>query len=215
MTQLFDPVEHQPLDKRPWSESEARAVIAMLVDETVAAWHPQHWWPPHPDEDGVEDLAISEPHLYMGASGLVLALDFLRRNGYEGAVRFDTARAAETIAGDLSSDILEVPWYFAGSLGPIFVTAIISGTDDAKDRLESALLANLDSEADELFAGVPGGMLACRLMWERDGDVRWRELFLQGLERMWPRWIERDEAIFLWKNPLYGRPVTSYIGAGH
>jgi hypothetical protein len=77
MTQLFDPVEHQPLDKRPWSESEARAVIAMLVDETVAAWHPQHWWPPHPDEDGVEDLAISEPHLYMGASGLVLALDSL------------------------------------------------------------------------------------------------------------------------------------------
>src|SRR5579862_2816714 len=73
---------HRALTGDAWSESAVRAAIEEIADDTIAHFHPEAFWPGHPSDDGVEDGNSS---FYVGAAGIIWALDYLHRVG---ATRF-------------------------------------------------------------------------------------------------------------------------------
>ena len=74
---LFDPGSHEPLVKTPWSESRARAAIAAIVVDAENAFDEEALWPAHPLDDEVTSAETLT--LYLGASGVIWALDELER----------------------------------------------------------------------------------------------------------------------------------------
>ena len=77
---LHDPALHEPLSDEPWDEGRVRDGIRAIVADADATFDPVEFWPaeewdgweaPHPMKD-----------LYVGASGVLWALDVLRRRGF-------------------------------------------------------------------------------------------------------------------------------------
>ena len=77
---LFDPEAHEPLTETVWDAELARSAIRAIAAETERAFDPDELWPPHPlDEE--DDSPLRAASLYLGAAGVVWALDALRRSG--------------------------------------------------------------------------------------------------------------------------------------
>ena len=80
MTTLFDPEAHEPLGDTAWDAERARKAIRAIVTETERAFDGDELWPPHPLDQ--EDPPLRRPaSLYLGAAGVVWALEALRRGG--------------------------------------------------------------------------------------------------------------------------------------
>ena len=79
MTQLYPPERHETLLAIPWNEGAVRAAIEAIVDDTRAAASPYGLWPVHP-KDG-EARSPRQANLYVGAAGVIWALDHLTRQG--------------------------------------------------------------------------------------------------------------------------------------
>ena len=127
---LFDPASHERLSDRPWSESHVRAAIAAIVIDAESAFDEDKLWPAHPrDEDFGPLPALTS--LYLGASGVIWALDELERLGAAG-LRRTWAPLAVRIDW-LSFTYLVLPVGFAN------LSARLSG---ASGTLGSALLAD-------------------------------------------------------------------------
>jgi hypothetical protein len=77
---LYDPDLHEPLTDENWDADRVRDRIRALVADADASFDPDGLWPAE-EWDGYE-----APHplkdLYVGASGVIWALDALRRRGY-------------------------------------------------------------------------------------------------------------------------------------
>src|SRR4051794_31180338 len=78
---LFDPAAHERLTDRPWDPAWARAAIAAVAADAEAAFDEDALWPAHPrdEEEGPLEAVTS---LYLGASGVIWALDELARGGH-------------------------------------------------------------------------------------------------------------------------------------
>src|SRR5215207_9522989 len=73
---MFEPARHVPLRPELWDATAARLTIQAVVDDALRSFDPQHFWPAHPQDDGVSD---GSTFLYLGATGVIWALDHLRR----------------------------------------------------------------------------------------------------------------------------------------
>ena len=92
---LFEQERHEPLTPIIWDESSARATIERIVKDTTDRFTPERLWPVHPlDISGV----LPQPFkmLYLGAAGVIWALDYLARVG------------ATEIQRDFSSTVAEL-----------------------------------------------------------------------------------------------------------
>ena len=78
---LFDRGAHEALTSHRWSPARARAAIAGIVADAEAAFDPATLWPAHPLdlEGGPLDAPASA---YLGAAGVIWALDDLQRHGH-------------------------------------------------------------------------------------------------------------------------------------
>ena len=77
---LFDPVAFDnPLTDEPWDTARVRDGIAAIVADADAAFDPGELWPAH-EWDGY-NAPLPMKNLYVGAAGVVFALDELRRRG--------------------------------------------------------------------------------------------------------------------------------------
>ena len=74
---------HRALTPDAWSELAVRAAIEEIVADAIAQFHPDTFWPGHPSDDGVGDGNTS---FYVGAAGVIWALDYLHRIGATRAV---------------------------------------------------------------------------------------------------------------------------------
>ena len=89
---LFQSDRHESLISAPWNETEARRAIGEIAASALAQFTPEKLWPSHP-LDGVPDGIAG---LYMGAAGVVLALDHLKRAGViQYTTEFDVPAFAE------------------------------------------------------------------------------------------------------------------------
>ena len=76
---MFDPARHAALTTSAWDPDVARAAIQEIVDDAVGRFDPDTYWPSHPQDD--DDLPDGNASPYIGAAGVLWALDFLKREG--------------------------------------------------------------------------------------------------------------------------------------
>src|ERR1700726_1342313 len=75
---MLDHARHVPLPSLPWSADKARSAIDEIVSDALTAFDEKRFWPAHPLEDGLSD---GDASFYFGATGVIWALEYLRRVG--------------------------------------------------------------------------------------------------------------------------------------
>ena len=211
---LYKPESFEALTDARWDENRVRAAIGEIVADADAAFDPRGLWPA--DEWDAYQATPPLKDLYVGASGVVWALDALRRRG-QAETKIDLAAAAvRTLeAWRELPDFAQWPdvpsrvqsGLLTGESGPLLVAWRLAPSPELADALLARVRENLDNEAIEVMWGAPGTMLAARAMLEWTGEERWAEAWRASAEAVW---AARDSD-GLWTNQLYGQ---TYRGLG-
>ena len=152
--------------------------------------------------------------LYVGASGVIWALDALRRRGLAETGIDLAAAALRTLEA-----WRELPDYaqwdpvpdaaasalLTGESGPLIVAWRLAPSGELADELFARVRENVGNEAVEIMWGAPGTMLAAQAMLEWTGEERWAEAWRESAESVW---AARDDD-GLWTNRLYGETFRS------
>src|SRR5436305_4685320 len=77
---LYESAQFEPLIDEPWVPARVEDAIAAIVSDADAAFDPDALWPAHEWDGWEEPLPLKA--LYVGAAGVVWALDALRRRGH-------------------------------------------------------------------------------------------------------------------------------------
>jgi len=88
---LYEPEAFEPLTDEPWDAGRIAEGIRAIVADADAAFDPNTLWPAA--EWDVWEATAPIKNLYVGASGVVWALDALRRRGHA-ETTLDLASAA-------------------------------------------------------------------------------------------------------------------------
>src|SRR5918912_3775948 len=88
---LYDPTQFEPLIDEPWVPARVEDAIAAIVSDADAAFDREALWPAHEWDGWEEPLPLKS--LYVGAAGVIWALDALRRRGHA-ETSLDLAAAA-------------------------------------------------------------------------------------------------------------------------
>jgi lantibiotic modifying enzyme len=206
---LFTPESHEPLVGGDWDESRARDAIARIVADAEEALPDGGLWAPHPrDADGADVFT----GIYMGAAGVVWALEALQRAGAV-ELRRDyrpvIERALERYLERPDFDD-RVPSFWMGESGILLVAWRLDRDESVADRLFACCRDNVGNETNEIMWGSPGTMLVARAMLEWTGDARWAAVWRESAERLWAD--RREDG--LWTQHLYGR-VREFVGPAH
>jgi hypothetical protein len=165
-------------------------------------------------DDGVRD---GNGTLYFGATGVIWAINYLRRVG---------AIADEQDLTSLLETALtrNAPWFAAtaysrhasllmGDLGILLVQMRIAPDQDLADEIYSLLASNTELPIVELMWGLPGCMVGCIHMHNMTADPRFSQLFRVQAARLFADLnMDRDGPI--WTQELYGRRQR-WLGAVH
>jgi hypothetical protein len=218
---LYRPEAFEPLTDTPWDANRVRERIRAIVADAEAAYSPDEFWPA--DEWDAWKSPLPLMNLYVGAAGVLWALDELRRRGHADA-SLDLAAAARRLVDRwreqpdfIEADDFPLPEpresaFLAGGSGVLLVAWRLAPSDDYADDLHARVLANKHNEADEVMWGSPGSMLAARAMHEWTGDERWADAWRECADALLAR--RDDEG--LWTIRLYGntyRGLTPPHGA--
>jgi Lanthionine synthetase C-like protein len=213
---LYDPSLHEPLTDDVWEDERVRGQIRSIVADAESAFDPRTLWPA--DE---WDVYRAEPplrDLYVGAAGVIWALDSLRRGGHADVGIDLSAAALRTLElfrerpdyADWSGDDFEPPStpaasLFMGEAGILLVAWRVGPADELADALYARVRENAGNEAVEVMWGSPGTLLAARAMQEWTGEPRWQEAWLESAEQLL---ADRDDQ-GLWTSRLYGSEFRS------
>jgi Lanthionine synthetase C-like protein len=212
---LFDTAAHELLTDTPWSEARARAAIAAIVAEAEGAFDANALWPPHPldEEEGPLPAVAS---LYLGAGGVIWALDELARAG-AAELRRDWAPVAAGLHERYLArpDFPEitggapVPSLWMGEAGILLAAHRLAPERWQEERLLACVRENAANPTRELMWGSSGTMLAAAAMHARTGAAEWAEAWRESAQWLWDEWRGA-----LWQQDLYGQAV-SYLGPAH
>ena len=75
-----------PLAPLNWDAAEAQRASDDIVEDASASSDEMRFWPAHPQDDGVQD---GDTSLYIGAAGVIWALDHLTRTARRGIMHSD------------------------------------------------------------------------------------------------------------------------------
>jgi hypothetical protein len=207
---LMSPKRHESLSGDRWSEDAAREAIARIVARTHAEFDAEaEVWPLHPDDVDPPDGDRPLRGLYIGAAGIIWALQQLGEgDAYDGVVDgLDAAICAEPDDGEEA-----LPSWMLGRSGILALAERRSHEPARADTLASLVQASIESPARELLYGNPGTMVAAATMWERTGDERWATLWRAGADRL----LAEREADGLWTQQLKADMAPRrFFGAGH
>jgi hypothetical protein len=212
---LFEPASHEPLLEASWNEGRVRDAIAAIAADAESAFDERTLWPAHPlDEEGSPLPPVAS--LYLGASGVIWALDELARQGAV-VIRRDWAPVAaalhERYVADPDFPDLTggdpVPSLWMGEAGILLLAHRLAPTAWQEERLLGCVEANARNPTRELMWGSPGTMLAAQAMHERTGDSRFADAWRESADWLWREW-DGD----LWRQDLYGQRVE-ILGPAH
>jgi hypothetical protein len=201
---LYRPEAFERLTETPWDEARVRDAIGRIVADVDAAFDAEALWPAD-DWDGWQ-AAVPMKNLYVGAAGVIQALDVLRRRGIA-ETQIDLAAAA----GRTLAAFREAPDFMRGEAAPepaesallrgetgvLVVAWRLAPTRDLELELLRLVRQNLENEADEVMWGAPGTLIAARAMLERSGGDEWRDACRESAEALWRRrgddglWVQR------------------------
>ena len=215
---MFDPSRHTSLIPTDWDPSAVRAAIQEIVDDAASRFDPVGFWPSHPQAEGLPDGNAS---FYMGAGGVLWAMDFLQREG-AATHQLDVAallprllevtRQQSAFVAPMSKIEPQRPSYLFGDV-PVLLMMIRSGAAGAADELFGRIEDNLDLPALELMWGFAGNMLACVFAAEMTGEDRWRGPYLAQARPLLDELKDTDDGP-LWTQVLYGHTRT-FLGPVH
>jgi hypothetical protein len=213
---LFRPEAFEPLTDEPWDEGRVRDAIVRIVADVDDAFDPERLWPA--DDWDVWGFQAPLTNLYVGSAGVIWALDVLRRRGQaESGVDLESA-ALETLERWRASELPE-DWrlptaadagLMIGETGVLAVAWRLSGRADLADDLRRRVEESKSSEADEVFWGTPGTLLAARAMLDWTGDERWAAAWHETAQALWKR--RGDDG--LWTQNLDGN-TDRRLGPAH
>jgi hypothetical protein len=180
---------------------------------------PAAGWPLHPLDATDDDAWAADSHgVYMGAAGVLWALDRLVRAGAA-----ESAGDLRSAAEGLHAAYLErcrapeepVPGLWMGEAGVLLAAETVSPRRGRHDAILAAVRANARSEELEVMWGAPGTMLAARELHRRTGEERWAAAWRESAAAVWEAWLPDDElGCHLWTQNLYGRRIR-YLGPAH
>ena len=208
---LYRPEAFEPLTEEAWDADRARDAIREIVADTDDAlrgprllWRADDWDRWH----GTSPMK----NLYVGAAGVLWALDELRRRGHA-ETRLDLpALASRTVElfrerPDFMKGMkLSVPpesSLLCGEAGILLVAWRLTPSPALADDLLERVRANVSNEAEEVMWGTPGTLIAARAILEWTGEDRWREAWRESADALWSR---RDDD-GLWTQRLYGQEL--------
>ena len=202
---LYDPHAFEPLTDETWDEARVRGGIAAIVADADAAFDSAALWPAH-EWDGYR-APLPMKNLYVGAAGVVFALDLLRRRGLA-ATRLDLAaialRSLELWRAEpdfMADEVVPEPPESAlltGETGILLVACRLGHGLEAE--LEARIRANLANEAEDLMWGTPGALVAAVAM-------GWDDLARESADAL----ASRRDADGLWTQRIWG---ASFRGVG-
>ena len=215
---LYRPEDFDRLTDERWSAKRVLAGIREIVADTdEALLGPRRLWRADPWDLWRTPSPLKS--LYVGAAGVLWALDDLRRRGHA-STRLDLARLATSVL-DLSRARPEVPKgidvpepaesaLLTGETGILLVAYRIAPGPSLADDLYRRVRANVANESNELMWGSPGTMVAASRMLEWTDDARWRDAWNESAAAL----LERRDADGLWTQRLYGT-TERYLGPAH
>ena len=216
---MIDRARHVHLRPITWDAAEVASAIEEIAADAIAHFDPRRFWPKHAQDDEVPDDGNAS--LYIGATGVVWALDYLARVGATTA-RYDFRPILPQLLAAVRD---QFPSYHCGSHGSLHFgdmgAALVAmrldpapaHADVVCDRAE----ANAGQPILELMWGLPGSMLACVAMSEITGEARWQSLYATQAARLLADLTETPKGP-LWTHGLAGRdaqwlgPVHGYAG---
>jgi hypothetical protein len=212
---LYRPEAFEPLVDTPWEEGRVRDFIREIVaDADDAMRGPRLLWRAH-EWDGWHSTS-PQKNLYVGAAGVLWALDELRRRGHA-ETRLDLAdlalrnlelfRARPDFIKGMRLPPPPESALLTGESGILLVAWRLAPSDELADDLHARVRANVDNPAEEVMWGSPGTMIAARLMLEWTGDTRWRDAWHESAEAL----LSRREDEGLWTQRLYGQEYRSLM----
>ena len=200
---LYDQAAFEPLTDEPWDAARVGDAIAAIVADADAAFDPHSLWPVH-EWDGWE-AALPLKNLYVGAAGVVFALDDLRRLGLaETALDLPAIAASALERWRAEPDVVEDPAdppkcaLLVGETGILLVACRLG--HHLEDDLRARIATNLASEADDLMFGTPGTLVAAVAM-------GWDDLARESADAL----ASRRDTDGLWTQRIWGR---SFQGVG-
>ena len=214
---LIEPDRHEGLSAQRWDERAARRTIETIARDCEDRFSPDDLWPPHPLDAEGEPASAPFTMLYMGAAGVIWAVDSLARRG----LARSTEQFAPTLAALEARNLAQVePWgygvesFLMGRSGVLLTHYRVRPSREVAERLGQSIAANAEHPSRELLWGAPGTMHAALAMHEWTGEERWAELFRTSAKALEDSLIEGPEGCRLWDQDLYGHRAT-YLGAGH
>jgi hypothetical protein len=176
---LYDPAQFERLTDEPWDPVRVEDAIATIVADADAAFDPDALWPADEWDGWEEPLPLKT--LYVGAAGVIWALDALRRRGHA-ETSLDLAAAAlrtlelKRAAPDFTTDEHYHPAaLLARETGPLLVACRLAPDPALADDLHALVHANVTNPTDDVMWGAPGTLLAALAMGEWTGEPRWEE----------------------------------------
>ena len=177
---LYEPAQFEPLTDESWDPARIEDAIAAIVADADAAFDPEALWPAH-DWDGWQ-APLPMKNLYVGAAGVIWALDALRRRG-RAETSLDLAGAAlrtleleraepDFMAGETHSHPAAL---LRGETGPLLIAFRLASDPALADDLHALVRANVANPTDDIMWGAPGTLLAALAMGEWTGERRWEE----------------------------------------
>jgi hypothetical protein len=218
---LYAPESDEPLTDAAWDATRARDAIRAIVADVDRVYDPDSFWPAN-EWDGYQ-AALPMKNVFVGAGGLAWGLDRLRRSGHA-ETALDLSAVAQRAPARyreepdiIQGDELPAPVrssLFMGEAGLVLVAWLLEPADELASELFELVRQNIGNEANELMWGVPGTLLAARVLHARTREERWRAAVEESVQALRD---ERDEE-GLWTQKLYGRsarilgPIHGFVG---
>src|ERR671923_2581920 len=176
---LYGPAQFEPLIDEPWVPARVEDAIAAIVSDAGEAFDPDALWPAHEWDGWEEPLPLKS--LYVGAAGVIWALDALRRRGHAETSLDLAAGALRTLelkraAPDFTADEHYHPAaLLCGETGPLLVAFRLTSDPALAEDLHVLVRANVANPTDDVMWGGPGTLLAALARGEWTGEPRWEE----------------------------------------
>ena len=209
---LYRPEAFEPLTDEVWDEGRIRDTIREIVTDTDKAFRgPKLLW----RADDWDRWQATSPmkNLYVGAAGVLWALDELRRRGHAES-RLDLADLAvgnlELYRARPDQMKIQLPEprdssLLCGETGILLVAYRLAPSRELADDLLERVRANASNEAEEVMWGTPGTLIAARAMLEWTGEERWRGAWNKSADALWSR--RGDDG--MWTQRLYRQTLRS------
>jgi Lanthionine synthetase C-like protein len=210
---------HVPLRSLPWDPAAAAQAIDEIIADALAHFGGERLWPAHPMDD---DVADGNSSIYMGAAGMIWALEYLRRLGANKSP-FDFQSYLTPLLEKTRAEMQGYGSYsvtgslLLGDMGTALMIMRLAPSPAIADIVAARANANTELPIRELMWGMAGSMMACLAMGELTGDERWRGIFETQAERLLGDLEDRADGP-IWEQDLYGKhlkflgPVHGYAG---